>query len=82
MFEERPPVTVFVSHTGANKAACATPLTNYLRSEGVDGVFLDKDMCVGAKPDDEMWGAVTCKFFYSSASLPKSSFKNGTRCEG
>jgi hypothetical protein len=41
-------------------------LANYLaNSLGVDGVFLDKKLRVGAKGDDEMmWAAVSCKYFW------------------
>jgi hypothetical protein len=63
----RPPVNVFVfvSHTGANKESYAAPLVHYLEKTEVNGVFLDKDMPVGAKGDDEMmWAAVSCKYFW------------------
>jgi hypothetical protein len=61
-FAGRPPVRVFISPTGANKESYAAPLANYL---GVDGVFLDKNLRVGAKGDDEMmWAAVSCKYFW------------------
>jgi hypothetical protein len=76
----RPSVTVFVSHTGTSKESYAAPLTNYLRENGVAGVFRDKEgVLVGTKPDDEMmWAAVSCKYFWSS---PRILFKRYTPCE-
>jgi hypothetical protein len=62
---KRSPITVFVSHTGTSKESYAAPLANYLSENGVVGVFLDKDLLVGAKGDDEMmWAAVSCKYFW------------------
>jgi hypothetical protein len=63
--ERREPVSVFVSHTGNEKEAYAAPLTNYLEENGVAGVFLDKDLSIGSKGDDEMmWAAVSCRYFW------------------
>jgi serine/threonine protein kinase len=63
--EEKSPVTVFISHTGNEKEPYAAPLTNYLKENGVAGVFLDKDLPIGSKGDDEMmWAAVSCRYFW------------------
>jgi hypothetical protein len=56
---KRPPVNVFVSHTGANKESYAANLANYLEDNDVPKVFIDKDIWCGSVADDEMmWAAV------------------------
>jgi hypothetical protein len=59
LVDRRPPVNLFVSHTaGTNKESYAAPLANFLERKGVRGVFIDKNMPVGTKGDDEMmWAA-------------------------
>jgi hypothetical protein len=64
-YGKRPPVTVFVSHTGKNKEMYAAPLRNHLTDNGVAEVFIDKRIRIGAKGDDKMmWAAVSCKYFW------------------
>jgi hypothetical protein len=64
-FDERLPVSVFVPHTGADKEAYADCLASFLKKDGIEDVFIDKNMRVGGEEDDEMmWAAVSCKYFW------------------